>query len=140
MSDSQDKESKKINSTVLAIALALITSFTSLGTAYINSNSNDKNNVITKENFEELIRAIKKLDERSLITYMSLTEDEVKRARDRIEYQKNGKSLNNIIRSKDKSAPIPSSLKTFVEPKENARHLDTGLIENVEVKMKEMPQ
>jgi hypothetical protein len=136
MSDSQDK---KINSTVLAIALALITSFTSLGTAYINSSSNDKNNVITKENFEELIRAIKKLDERSLITYMSLTEDEVKRARDRIEYQKNGKSLNNIIRSKDKSAPVPSSLKIFVEPKENARHLDTGLMENVEIKMKVMP-
>ena len=112
---SEEKENKKINSTVLAIALALITSFTSLGTAYITSSNSDKSSVITKENFDNLVKAIKQLDERSLITYMSLSEEEVKRARDRIEYQKNGRILNDIIKSRDKSVRIPASIDIEVE-------------------------
>lgn len=135
---SEEKENKKINSTVLAIALALITSFTSLGTAYITSSNSDKSSVITKENFDNLVKAIKQLDERSLISYMSLSEEEVKRARDRIEYQRNGRILNDIIKSNDKSVRVPASMKVEEKKDMNPDFLERRLFDNVDVKMKEM--
>lgn len=135
---SEEKENKKINSTVLAIALALITSFTSLGTAYITSSNSDKSSVITKENFDNLVKAIKQLDERSLIAYMSLSEEEVKRARDRIEYQKNGRILNDIIKSRDKSVRIPASMDIEVKKDMNPDFLERRLSNNVDVEMKEI--
>ena len=135
---SEEKENKKINSTVLAIALALITSFTSLGTAYITSSNSDKSSVITKENFDNLVKAIKQLDERSLITYMSLSEEEVKRARDRIEYQRNGRILNDIIKSRDKSVRIPASMEVEVKKDMSPGFLERRLSSNINIEMKEM--
>lgn len=138
MSDQDKKTDKKIDSTLLAILLALITSFTSLGTAYITSSNSDKSSAVTKENFDNLVKAIKQLDERSLITYMSLSEDEVKRARDRIEYQRNGRILNNIIKSNDKSAPIPASMRVEEKKDMDPDFLESRLSSSVELKMKEM--
>lgn len=138
MSDQNKKTDKKIDSTLLAILLALITSFTSLGTAYITSNNSDKSSAITKENFDNLVKAIKQLDERSLITYMSLSEEEVKRARDRIEYQRNGRILNDIIKSRDKSARIPASMEVEVKKDMNPGFLERRLSSNIDIEMKEM--
>lgn len=134
----EENENKKINSTVLAILLSLITSFTSLGTAYITSSNSDKSSAITKENFDNLVKAIKQLDERSLITYMSLSEEEVKRSRDRIEYQRNGRMINDIIKSNDKSVRVPASIKLEERKDMNLDFLEKRLSSNISVEMKEI--
>lgn len=134
----EENENKKINSTILAILLSLITSFTSLGTAYITSSNSDKSSAITKENFDNLVKAIKQLDERSLITYMSLSEEEVKRSRDRIEYQRNGRMINDIIKSNDKSVRVPASIKLEERKDMNLDFLEKRLSSNINVEMKEI--
>lgn len=134
----EENENKKINSTILAILLSLITSFTSLGTAYITSSNSDKSSAITKENFDNLVKAIKQLDERSLITYMSLSEEEVKRSRDRIEYQRNGRMINDIIKSNDKSVRVPASIKLEERKDMNLDFLEKRLSSNISVEMKEI--
>lgn len=134
----EENENKKINSTILVILLSLITSFTSLGTAYITSSNSDKSSAITKENFDNLVKAIKQLDERSLITYMSLSEEEVKRSRDRIEYQRNGRMINDIIKSNDKSVRVPASIKLEERKDMNLDFLEKRLSSNISVEMKEI--
>lgn len=138
------EENKKVNNTVVAIVLALITSFTSLTTAYITRNDTDKSNVVTKENFDNLVKAIKKLDERSLITYMSLSEEEFIKAKSRLEYQA---TFTPIIMSAElPDAPRSANKsfnKSFVEPPKvemapGSEFLDTSLTGNIEINLKEM--
>ena len=137
-------ENKKVNNTVVAIALALITSFTSWTTAYITRNNTDKSNVVTKENFDSLVKAIKMLDERSLVTYMSLSEEEFIKAKRRLEYQSNFKTIVLSAEVPGASNSSNKSLnKSFVRVPEvemapGSEFLDSSLSGSININMREM--
>ena len=113
-------------------------------TAYITRNDTDKSNVVTKENFNKLVKAIEKLDERSLITYMSLSEEEFIKAKSRLEYQATFTPV--MIKAELSDAPRGANKsfnKSFVEaPKvemaPGSEFLDTSLSGNIKINLKEM--
>lgn len=118
-------EKKRMNNTALALILALITSFTSLGTALINRASSDSKSERDVANIEEIVKAIGVIDERSLLAYLAMSPSELERAK-----------LILSMRQNDQLESFTALKSSGSNPFLNVSHLDIKLIDELKIDIK----
>ena len=120
-----ENNNNKLSNSSLAIMLALITSFTSLGTALINRSSSDEKSVKDVANIEEIVKAIKIIDERSLLSYLALAPSQLERAK-----------LILTMRKDDQLKSFTSLKSSGSNPFLDVSHLDIKLIDELKIDIK----